>query len=71
MCGLCADKSSMAEPNSPIDPRLYAALRTLSDSHIVRKPRQTIALGILTALVYYTLGVIALALIAGLAGFLR
>lgn len=33
---------------------MHAALRTLADSPIIRKPRQTIALGILTALLYYT-----------------
>lgn len=61
----------MAEPNSPIDPRLYAALRTLSDSPIIQKPRQTIAWGILTALVYYSLIVFAIVVIASVAGLIR
>ena len=61
----------MAEPNSPMDPRLYAALRTLSESPIVQKPRQTIALGILTALLYYSLIVLALVVVASVAGLLR
>lgn len=47
---------------------MHAALRTLADSPIIRKPRQTIALGILTALLYYTAIVIVLALAASLLG---